>query len=211
MRHPVGVMMSHIAQLQHSYSGDGTCSAIMLCGSLLSEARRLIFSKGIHPNMIIQHLVEASNVASEQLEKIKINLLPQEIPMNDQQALLQLQVDPKEDLLNHIALSTLSTKVMDINAAKVLNSYKVAYLYKDISRTCVSAIRTAMGVPTVQMLKTNRFSLSDLTVVPVVTVEVNKEEGTAYLINGLVIDQGVRRTVYVINLYSQGTMICHIW
>ena len=119
MKHPVGLLISRLSNLQYNYSGDGTCSVVILTGALLNEAKDLVFVKGLHPNIVRKAYERAVEVASSQLENLKINLLPHEIPLTDNELILEMDVNPKIEYLQQICLATIATKVMDIEVAKV--------------------------------------------------------------------------------------------
>ena len=67
IEHPVGKMMVEIAKTQDSEVGDGTTSAVVIAGGLLSEAEKLIDDE-IHPSIIIRGYRLASRKALEVLD-----------------------------------------------------------------------------------------------------------------------------------------------
>ena len=83
IQHPAAKMMVEVAKTQDNEAGDGTTSAVIIAGELLSRAEELI-EKNVHPTIIIDGYGKAAEKALETLEKIAIPIdlkspgLPQE-------------------------------------------------------------------------------------------------------------------------------------
>ena len=71
VQHPAAKMMVEVAKTQEKETGDGTTSAVIIAGELLSRAEELI-DKNIHPTVIIDGYRKAADKALETLEKIAI-------------------------------------------------------------------------------------------------------------------------------------------
>jgi chaperonin GroEL (HSP60 family) len=71
VQHPAAKMLVEVAKTQDKEAGDGTTSAVIIAGELLSRAEELI-DKNIHPTIIIDGYRKASDKALETLEKIAI-------------------------------------------------------------------------------------------------------------------------------------------
>jgi thermosome len=71
IQHPAAKMMVEVAKAQDNEAGDGTTSAVIIAGELLSKAEELI-DKNIHPTIIIDGYKKAAEKALETLEKIAI-------------------------------------------------------------------------------------------------------------------------------------------
>jgi thermosome len=71
VQHPAAKMMVEVAKTQDNEAGDGTTTAVILAGELLSKAEELI-GKNIHPTIIIDGYKKALEKALEVLEKIAI-------------------------------------------------------------------------------------------------------------------------------------------
>ncbi len=71
VQHPAAKMMVEVAKTQDNEAGDGTTSAVIIAGELLSKAEELI-DKNIHPTIIIDGYRKAAEKALETLEKIAI-------------------------------------------------------------------------------------------------------------------------------------------
>ncbi len=72
VQHPAAKMMVEVAKTQDNEAGDGTTTAVVIAGELLSKAEELI-EKNIHPTIIIDGYKRASENALELLDKIAIS------------------------------------------------------------------------------------------------------------------------------------------
>jgi thermosome len=72
IQHPAAKMMVEVAKTQDNEAGDGTTTAVILAGELLSKAEELI-GKNVHPTIIIDGYKKAGEKALEILEKIAIS------------------------------------------------------------------------------------------------------------------------------------------
>ena len=73
VQHPAAKMMVEVAKTQDKEAGDGTTSAVIIAGELLSRAEGLL-DKNIHPTVIIDGYRKAADKALETLEKIAITI-----------------------------------------------------------------------------------------------------------------------------------------
>jgi len=71
IQHPAAKMMVEVAKTQDNEAGDGTTTAVIISGELLSKAEELI-EKNVHPTIIIDGYRKASEKALETLEKLAI-------------------------------------------------------------------------------------------------------------------------------------------
>src|SRR5512136_2746420 len=71
IQHPAAKMLVEVAKAQDNEVGDGTTTAVVLAGELLSKAEGLL-DKSVHPIIIIDGYKKASDKAQEILEKIAI-------------------------------------------------------------------------------------------------------------------------------------------
>lgn len=71
IQHPTAKMMVEVAKTQDNEVGDGTTTAVIITGELLSKAEELI-DKNVHPTIIIDGYKKAAEKALESLEKIGI-------------------------------------------------------------------------------------------------------------------------------------------
>src|SRR4030042_496764 len=68
VQHPAAKMLVEVAKAQDNEVGDGTTTAVVLAGELLSKAEALV-DKNVHPTVIIEGFKKASEKALEILEK----------------------------------------------------------------------------------------------------------------------------------------------
>lgn len=81
--HPAAKMMQELSKSQDVEAGDGTTSVVVLAGSILKSTHGLL-SKGIHPTMIAEAFLEASQEAERILESVA---LP--VELSDREALIR--------------------------------------------------------------------------------------------------------------------------
>jgi len=73
IQHPAAKMMVEVAKTQDDEVGDGTTTAVIIAGELLTKAEDLI-EKNVHPTVIIDGYRKAADKALETLEKIAIQV-----------------------------------------------------------------------------------------------------------------------------------------
>ncbi len=93
IKHPAAKMMVEIARTQEDKAGDGTTSAVVLAGELLSKAKTLV-EQNVHPTSITRGYSLASIKALEILE--------------------DMAIDASEDVLENIARTALTGKSADL-------------------------------------------------------------------------------------------------
>ena len=97
VEHPAAKMIVEVAKAQDEECGDGTTTAVVLAGELLKNAMDLI-EQDIHPSVIAEGYRLASKKACEILEKIAIEVKPDD-----------------EELLKRIAETAMTGKVAEAN------------------------------------------------------------------------------------------------
>lgn len=98
IQHPAAKMLAEVAKTQDNEVGDGTTTAVILAGQLLSKAEKLL-DLDVHPTIIVDGYKKAGDRALSFLGKIAI------------------PVDAKdEERLRHVAATSMATK--DISAEK---------------------------------------------------------------------------------------------
>jgi len=75
VQHPVGKMMVEVAKTQDDEVGDGTTTAVVLAGELLSKAQALM-DKDVHATVIIDGYQYAAEKALEFLQKLAMKVNP---------------------------------------------------------------------------------------------------------------------------------------
>jgi len=94
IQHPAAKMLVEVAKTQDKEAGDGTTSAVILAGQLLSRAEELL-DKNIHPTIIIEGYKQAAQKALETLDSIAI------------------PIDPKKsDYLKKAAVTSMGSKIV---------------------------------------------------------------------------------------------------
>jgi len=92
VQHPAAKMPVEVAKTQDNEVGDGTTTAVVLAGQLLSRAEKLL-DLDVHPTVIVDGYKKAADRAVDYLNKIAIT------------------VDPKdEDRLRQVAATAMGTK-----------------------------------------------------------------------------------------------------
>ncbi|MFX0079442.1 MAG: TCP-1/cpn60 chaperonin family protein, partial [Candidatus Hermodarchaeota archaeon] len=71
VQHPAAKMLVQVAKAQDAETGDGTTSAVVVCGELLKQAQGLITS-GVHPTVIISGYRKAVDKATEVLDGMSV-------------------------------------------------------------------------------------------------------------------------------------------
>jgi thermosome len=92
VQNPAAKMLVEVAKTQDQEVGDGTTTAVVLAGELLAGAESLL-DRDVHPNVIIDGYRDAAEKAQEILDKIAVNIKPDD-----------------EKQLRQIALTSLNTK-----------------------------------------------------------------------------------------------------
>jgi thermosome len=75
VQHPAAKMLVEVAKTQDDEVGDGTTTAVVLAGELLSKAQSLI-DKDVHPTLIVDGYQMASGKALDYLQKLAIKVSP---------------------------------------------------------------------------------------------------------------------------------------
>ncbi|KAF5315860.1 hypothetical protein D9611_004782 [Ephemerocybe angulata] len=74
--HPAAKMLVDLSAAQDVEAGDGTTSVVVLAGSLLGAAEKML-EKGIHPTIVAESFLRASAKAVEYLEEISTPIVSQ--------------------------------------------------------------------------------------------------------------------------------------
>ena len=75
VQHPAAKMMVEVAKTQDDEVGDGTTTAVVLAGELLSKAQ-VLMDRDVHPTLIVDGYQSAGEKALEFLRKIAIKVNP---------------------------------------------------------------------------------------------------------------------------------------
>ena len=105
VQHPAAKMLVEVAKAQDNEVGDGTTTAVVLAGELLSKAEGLL-DRNIHPTVIIEGFRKASEKAQEILNEIAI----------------PISIDD-DKTLREVAITSLASKginVAEVHFAKII-------------------------------------------------------------------------------------------
>jgi thermosome len=97
VEHPAAKMMVEIAKTQDKEVGDGTTTAVVVAGELLTKAEELL-NKNVHPTVIIDGYRKAADKALDVLEKIAI-------PIDS----------TNKDFLKKVAMTSMASKLVSEN------------------------------------------------------------------------------------------------
>jgi thermosome len=102
VQHPAAMMMVEISKTQEKEAGDGTTSAVVLAGELLTQAQNLIELK-VHPTIIVKGYKMAAKKAQEVLESTAIIVTKDETDVLKKIALTALSGKGSEMALDDLA------------------------------------------------------------------------------------------------------------
>ena len=75
VQHPAAKMLVEVAKSQDNEVGDGTTTAVVLAGELLTKAEKLL-DQEVHPTVIVEGYKKASEKALEILQNLSIEIQP---------------------------------------------------------------------------------------------------------------------------------------
>jgi len=111
VEHPAAKMMVEIAKAQDKEVGDGTTTAVVVAGELLTKAEELL-NKNVHPTVIIDGYRKAADKAIETLEEISIS------------------VDPTDkEFLKKVAMTSMASKLVSESREHLANIAVEAVLH----------------------------------------------------------------------------------
>src|SRR3990172_7336399 len=79
-QHPAAKMLVEVAKSQDNEVGDGTTTAVVLAGELLTKAEKLL-DQEVHPTVIVEGYKKASDKALEILRNLSIDIQPDDEKM----------------------------------------------------------------------------------------------------------------------------------
>jgi thermosome len=121
VEHPAAKMMVEVSKTQDDEVGDGTTSAVVVAGELLSKAEDLL-EKNLHPTVIVEGYRKAADKALETLEKIAIAVEP-----TDKESLTKIAMTSMASKLvseNRKQLADISVEAILHVAQKVAGEYR---------------------------------------------------------------------------------------
>lgn len=115
--HPTAKMLVELAKAQDVEAGDGTTTVVIMAGSLLDAAQKLL-AKGIHPTIISESFQRAAAKAAEILEGMSMS-----VELGDRESLLKSAATSLNSKVVSQYSSTLSPLCVDA-VLKVINPAK---------------------------------------------------------------------------------------
>lgn len=118
--HPAAKMLVDLANAQDIEAGDGTTSVVVIAGSLLGAAERLL-AKGIHPTIISESFQRAAARAVQILEDISvpINLADRQTLLKAASTSLSSKIVSQEPKLAPMAVDAVLRTINPSNAQNV--------------------------------------------------------------------------------------------
>lgn len=109
VQHPAAKMLVEVAKSQDNEVGDGTTTAVVLAGELLTKAEKLL-DQEIHPTVIVEGYKKASEKALEILQNLSIDIQPDDEKMLKLVAMTSMATKSLSASREHFA--TLATKAV---------------------------------------------------------------------------------------------------
>jgi thermosome len=109
VQHPAAKMLVEVAKSQDNEVGDGTTTAVVLTGELLSKAEKLL-DQEVHPTVIVEGYKKASEKALEILESLSVPIQPGDMKMLKLIAITSMATKATVGTSDHLA--TLATEAV---------------------------------------------------------------------------------------------------
>ena len=109
VQHPAAKMLVEVAKSQDNEVGDGTTTAVVLAGELLTKAEKLL-DQEVHPTVIVEGYKKASEKALEILQDLSIDIQPDDEKMLKLVAMTSMGTKSLSESKEHFA--TLATKAV---------------------------------------------------------------------------------------------------
>ena len=109
IQHPAAKMLVEVAKSQDNEVGDGTTTAVVLTGGLLTKAEKLL-DQDVHPTVIVEGYKKAAEKALEILQNLSIDIQPDDEKMLKLVALTSMRTKATAGTSDH--LGTLATKAV---------------------------------------------------------------------------------------------------
>jgi T-complex protein 1 subunit delta len=118
--HPAAKMLVDLANAQDIEAGDGTTSVVVICGSLLGAAERLL-AKGLHPTIISESFQRAAAEAVKTLQEmsVPINLADRATLLKAASTSLSSKIVSQEPKLAPMAVDAVMRSINPNNAQNV--------------------------------------------------------------------------------------------
>ncbi|TMI63332.1 thermosome subunit [Candidatus Bathyarchaeota archaeon] len=149
VQHPAAKMLVEVAKTQDNEVGDGTTTAVLLSGELLSESEKLL-DQNVHPTVIVDGYKKAAEKAIEILDKISI-------PIQEKD----------DETLRQIATTAMYSK--GIAAARDLFADIAVKAVRQVAEKGESGLKADIDL--IKVLKKNGKSLSETELVRGIVVD----------------------------------------
>lgn len=128
--HPAAKMLVDLANAQDIEAGDGTTSVVVIAGSLLGAAERLL-AKGIHPTVISESFQRAAAAAVKILDEMSlpINLTDKQTLLKAASTSLSSKIVAQEPKLAQMAVDSV-LKIIDLKTADNVDLKNIRTLKK---------------------------------------------------------------------------------
>lgn len=153
VRHPAAKIMVEIARTQDLECGDGTTTAVLIAGELLTQAEKL-FALKIHPNIIVSGYKKALAKSQEILQNYSLT-----VDLSD------------TDTLKKIAKSAINSKLLHGSSDSLADIAVQSVLRIQEQRTDASFA----NIEDVQIVKHQGQSISDTTLIEGIVLEKELE------------------------------------
>jgi T-complex protein 1 subunit zeta len=170
IQHPTAMMIARAATAMDDQVGDGTTSSVLFTGELLRQAERYT-QEGLHPRLVTEGYEIAKDMVLEFLESYKDS---------------KPNIFSDRELLNHVARSSLRTKLSIECADKMSNAIVDAML-------AISMEGQPIDLHMIEVMQMQHRFGSDST-----------------FINGLVLDHGARHSGMPSSLENCHVLTCNV-
>ncbi|GAC71894.1 chaperonin complex component, TCP-1 delta subunit [Moesziomyces antarcticus T-34] len=179
--HPAARMLVELSQAQDVEAGDGTTSVVVVAGSLLGAAEKML-NKGIHPTIIAESFQKAATKAVEFLTDISTP-----VELNDRESLLRAA----STSLNSKIVSQYSSVLAPIAVDAVTRLVTPGAQSSNKTAAAPASASTTDGAPAVRASRSadaqDNVDLRDIRIVKKVGGTIDDTE----LVEGLVLAQNV--------------------
>ena len=102
IQHPAGKMLVEVAKSQDNEVGDGTTTAVVLTGELLTKAEKLL-DQDVHPTVIVEGYKKAAEKALKILQSLAIDIQPDDEKVLKQIAITSMRTKATAGTSDHLA------------------------------------------------------------------------------------------------------------
>jgi thermosome len=120
IQHPAAKMLVEVAKSQDNEVGDGTTTAVVLTGELLTKAEKLL-DQEVHPTVIVEGYKKAAEKALEILQNLSIDIQPDDEKMLKLVAITSMRTKATAGTSDHLATlaTTAVRQVMETRDGKI--------------------------------------------------------------------------------------------